>query len=103
MWVSLAACPQGAAQRYLHVRIARLPAISGGGAGVSFFVLTYVSAFCLLSGEKAPLPAYAPNGQCVRSISLKELLKVGADGICTFFEVSFSRSWHFCFCVWGPL
>lgn len=68
------------------------PAMGGGGAGVSFFVLTYVSLFAYwIIWRKSAyfLPMHSNGFVRPQYQRLKELLKVGVPmGICTFFEVS---------------
>lgn len=93
MWVSLAMLvlkvPLNAVFMY---GLCGMPAMGGSGAGVSFFVLTYVSlaAYWIIWRRSAYYrPMHAGGFVAPQLARLRELLKVGVPmGLCTFFEVS---------------
>ena len=93
MWVSLAMLTLKAPLNAVFMYgLFGLPAMGGGGAGVSFFVLTYLALFAywVIWKRSAFYKSMHAEGFVRPQFQrLKELLKIGVPmGVCTFFEVS---------------
>ncbi len=93
MWVSLGMLALKAPLNAIFMYgLFGLPAMGGGGAGVSFFILTYLSlaAFWIVWRRDAHYREMHASRLVLPSLTrLAELLKVGVPmGLCTFFEVS---------------
>ena len=93
MWVSLAMLALKAPLNAVFMYgLFGLPAMGGGGAGVSFFILTYLSLIAywvIWSKDKCYARMHAPGFVVPLWPRLANLLKIGVPmGLCTFFEVS---------------
>ncbi|WP_295476789.1 MATE family efflux transporter [Sutterella sp.] len=93
MWVSLAMLALKAPLNAVFMYgLFGLPAMGGGGAGVSFFILTYLSLIAywvIWSKDKYYARMHAPGFVVPLWPRLANLLKIGVPmGLCTFFEVS---------------
>lgn len=89
MWISLGMLALKAPLNYVFMYSMGL---GGGGAGISFFVLTYLSLLCyVIIWKLDPFykPLHADHIRGPRWLMIKEQLRVGVPmGMCTFFEVS---------------
>lgn len=93
MWVSLAMLALKAPLNAVFMYgLFGLPALGGGGAGISFFILTYLSLIAywvIWNKDKFYKKMHAPGFVRPEWKRLWNLLKIGVPmGLCTFFEVS---------------